>query len=62
VKPENGDIHLCIWQTLLSKETYVAFQDKHFYQFLLTLAGNQTHDLGIASANTLATGDCLTLM
>jgi len=41
---------LCIWQTLLSKATYIAV-----LQFLSVLAfpGNQTHDLGDASTNAL---------
>ena len=32
-------LHLCIWQMLLSKATYIAFQGTHLhsYQFLLSL-------------------------
>jgi len=38
---------------LLSKATYIAFQGTHLFLSVLAFLGNQTHDLGVASANAL---------
>jgi len=44
-------LHVCIWQTLLSKVTNIAL---HIYiPIVLAFLGNQTHDLGIEGANAL---------
>ncbi len=43
-------LHLCIWQTLLSKATYIAFKLQFYILSALAFPGNRTHDLGVASA------------
>jgi len=47
-------MYLCIWQTLLFKATYAAFQGTHlhYYQSMHS-TGNRTHDPGVASTNAV---------
>ncbi len=39
-----------IYQTLLSKTTYIAFKLQFYILSALAFPGNRTHDLGVASA------------
>ncbi len=39
-----------IYQTLLSKATYIAFKLQFYILSALAFPGNRTHDLGVASA------------
>jgi len=43
------NIHLCIWQTLLSKATCIAVQGTFTFLSILDFPGNRTHDLGVRS-------------
>ncbi len=42
--------NIYIYQTLLSKATYIAFKLQFYILSALAFPGNRTHDLGIASA------------
>ncbi len=46
----NTDKYIYIYQTLLSKATYIAFKLQFYILSALALPGNRTHDLGVASA------------
>ncbi len=53
-RPKNADelkaIYIYIYQTLLSKATYIAFKLQFHILSALAFPGNRTHDLGVASA------------
>ncbi len=42
--------YIYIYQTLLSKATYIAFKLQFYILSALAFPGNRTHDLGVASA------------
>ncbi len=44
------NIYIYIYQTLLSKATYIAFKLQFYILSALAFPGNRTHDLGVASA------------
>ncbi len=43
-------IYIYIYQTLLSKATYIAFKLQFLHLSALGFPGNRTHDLGVANA------------
>ncbi len=43
-------VYIYIYQTLLSKTTYIAFKLQFYILSALAFPGNRTHDVGVASA------------